>query len=75
MNHIGPGKSLHCALYWEDMNGDEIFWPNESDYFHLMASEPYLQGKFTGWTNFYHFNGNVPILMGTVHVSLSPNIF
>ena len=69
LEHINPGKAIHCALYWENMDDDEIFWPNNASMFHLVAPEPSSQGRFTFWVNFYHFNGNIPILMGTVYVS------
>ena len=62
IDHIGPGEIIHCALYW-NLTDDEVFWPNETSYFNFQGEEPYEQGKFTQWVNFYHFNGGTPILM------------
>lgn len=65
LEKIGPGKILHCALYWENMT--EIFWPDTNEFFEFEAPEEYLQGRFTLWVNFYKFNGNKPVIMGTVN--------
>ena len=67
LKKLGPGKIIHCALYWENMTN--IFWPNTHDFFEFAAPDISLQGRFTQWVNFYKFNGNVPVLMGTVNVS------
>lgn len=67
LDHIGPGKILHCALYWENMTASEIFWPTDKSFIQHNAPKPSAQGRFTQWINFYMFNGNVPILMGTVN--------
>ena len=62
IDHIGSGEILHCALYW-NLTDDEVFWPNETSFMNFQAEEPYGQGLFTQWINFYHFNGGTPIIM------------
>lgn len=67
LEHISAGKALHCALYWENMDDEDVFWPKDPNFFQLVAPEPSLQGRFTQWLNSYQFNGNIPILVGTVY--------
>jgi len=67
INSIGPGKALVVAFYWEEsLLPEGVFW-EDSPFILFETSEPSQQGNFTNWANFYAFNGNVPILAGTVY--------
>lgn len=65
INRLGMGVMNKCALFWNNMTDEEVFWPKDREWIEEIADA----GKQSGWTEWYNpyrMNGKKPLLIGFV---------